>query len=113
MILATNSFTHSRGSESDCAVKHIVTQHTGAGMDNDTTDLILNLYTEEEISEYAARVLLDDETIDRYNEKIEQAGRRFGQHHTGDEMDEWPDDVPMPYGHIPKEEYYVEGHTRR
>jgi hypothetical protein len=35
-------------------------------MDNDTTDLILTLYSEEELSEYAARMLLDDDTIDRY-----------------------------------------------
>lgn len=82
-------------------------------MDNDTKDLILNLYCEEEISEYAARMLLDDETIDCYNDTLEQAGRIAGHQRGGDGMAEWPDDVPMPYGHIPKEEYYVEGHARR
>lgn len=82
-------------------------------MDHDTRDLILNLYSEEEISEYAARVLLDDETVDRYNDTLEQARRLSGHHRAGDGMEEWPDDVPMPYGHIPKEEYYVEGRARR
>ena len=82
-------------------------------MDNDTTDLILTLYSEEEISEYAARMLLDDETIDRYNDTLEQASRMAGHQEGSEGMAEWPDDVPMPYGHIPEEEYYVEGRSRR
>lgn len=77
-------------------------------MDKDTTDLILNLYCEEEISQYAARALLDDETIDRYNDKMEQARRMSGHHRGGEGMDEWPDNVPLPYGHLPEEEYYVD-----
>lgn len=81
-------------------------------MDNDTKDRILNLYCEEELSEYAARVLLDDETIDRYNEKLRQAGRMSGHHRGSEGMAEWPDDIPMPYGPLPKEEYYVEGTGR-
>lgn len=76
-------------------------------MDNDTTDLILNLYREDEISEYAARELLDDETIDRYNAKMEQTRRIFGYHRGGRRMDNWPDDVPLPYGHLPEDEYHV------
>lgn len=76
-------------------------------MDDDTTDLILNLYREDEISEYAARELLDDETIDRYIDKMEQTRRMFGHHREGEGMNEWPDDVPLPYGHLPEDEYYV------
>jgi hypothetical protein len=82
-------------------------------MDNDTTDLILTLYSEEEISEYAARTLLDDETIDCYNDTLEAAGRIAGHQDGGDGMAEWPDDIPMPYGHLSEEEYYVEGNSRR
>lgn len=78
-------------------------------MDNDTTDLILTLYCEQEISEYAARELLDDETIDRYNDKIKEVRRISGHHRDGGGMNEWPDDVPLPYGHLPEEEYYVDG----
>lgn len=82
-------------------------------MDNDTTDLILTLYSKEEISEYAARMLLDDETIDCYNDTLEEAGRMAGHQHGGDGMAEWPDNVPMPYGHLSEEEYYVEGYSCR
>lgn len=82
-------------------------------MDNDTTDLIFALYNEEEISEYAVRMLLDDETIDRYDVKLEEAGRIAGHQTSSDEMIEWPDNIPMPYGHLPEEEYYVEGKSRR
>jgi hypothetical protein len=82
-------------------------------MDNDTTDLILTLYSEEELSEYGARMLLDDETIDRYNDSLEAAGQIAGQQTGGEGMAEWPDDIPMPYGHLSEEEYYVEGTSCR
>ena len=108
-----NSFTYSPGSVSDSAVKHIGTEHAVGCTDNDTTDLILTLYREEEISEYAARMLLNGETINRYNDTLKEASRMVGHQRGREEMAEWPDDVPMPYGHIPKEEYYVEGHARR
>ncbi|QLD89089.1 hypothetical protein HWV07_08615 [Natronomonas salina] len=75
-------------------------------MDTDTTDLILTLYAEQEISEYAARELLDDETIDHYNEKLEQARHLSGQQSGGDAIHEWPDDMPLPYGHLSEDEYY-------
>lgn len=75
-------------------------------MDTDTTDLILTLYAEQEISEYAARELLDDETIDHYNEKLEQARQMSEQHGGGESIQEWPDDMPLPYGHLSEDEYY-------
>lgn len=76
-------------------------------MDNHTTDLILELYREKEISEYAARQLLDDETIDQLIANLKESRRMVG-HQCGedDEEGEWPDDVPLPYGHLPEEEYY-------
>jgi hypothetical protein len=81
-------------------------------MDNDTTDLVLTLYSEEEISEYAARMLLDDETIDRYNDAREEAGQIGGGQTGGNGMAKLPDDIPMPYGHLSEEEYFVEGNPR-
>ena len=82
-------------------------------MDNDTTDLVLTLYSEEELSEYAARMLLNDDTIDRYNDMLEEAGRIAAHQSGGEGMAEWPDDIPMPYGHLSEEEYYVEGNSSR
>lgn len=78
-------------------------------MNNDTTDLILTLYSEEELSEYAARMLLDDETINRYDNSLEKTGRITGHETRSDEMGTWPDDIPMPYGPLSEEEYYAEG----
>lgn len=95
------------------AEKHNNTPRGRRCIDNDTTDLILTLYSEEEISEYAARMLLNDETIDRYNETLAEAGRIAGHLDSGGGMAEWPDDVPLPYGHLSEEDYYVEGYSRR
>jgi hypothetical protein len=81
-------------------------------MDNNITNLILTLYSEEEISEYSARMLLDDDTIDRYNDTLEEAGRIAGHQNSGDEMAEWLDDIPMQHGHLTEEEYYVEANSR-
>lgn len=77
-------------------------------MDNDTTDLILTLYSEEELSEYAARMLLDDDTIDRYNDTLEAASHIAGHQSSNDGLGKWPDDIPMPYGPLSEEEYYAE-----
>lgn len=93
----------------DGAGRYKVDRYPDIGMDNDSTDLILTLYCEQEITEYAARELLDDKTVDCYNERMKEARRLSGPHRTtSDGMDEWPDDVPMPYGHLPEEDYWVE-----
>jgi hypothetical protein len=77
-------------------------------MDNDTTALIQELYREGEISEYAVGKLLDDESIDRSAAETTPspptAGGRTGE---DDGESVWTDDAPMPYGHLPEDEYYT------
>lgn len=75
-------------------------------MEDDTTELILALYREGEITEYAVRRLLDDETIDQLVTNTEQS-RPVLEREGDDGEGDWPDDVPLPYGHLPEEEYYV------
>lgn len=77
-------------------------------MDNDTTDLILELYREGEISEYAVGKLLDDESIDRPTAETKPSKETVGRGSVADDEGHvWTDDAPLPYGHLPEEEYYV------
>lgn len=77
-------------------------------MDNDTTDLVLELYHEGEVSEYAVRALLDDESIDLSATETKQSPPTVeGRSGEDDGESVWTDDAPMPYGHLPEEEYYV------
>lgn len=75
-------------------------------MDTATKDRILDLYYADEISEYAARELLDDDTIDRFHTTMNQPHQTVGQQRDSSTMTDWPDEVPLPYGHLPQEEYY-------
>lgn len=78
-------------------------------MDNDSTDLIISLYRDGEITEYAARTLVGDEAFEDAEGPEGMLDRDPGQSISAGALAEWPDDVPLPYGHLPKEEYYVDG----
>lgn len=90
------------------AEKPICDQYTRPVVNTDTTALVLELFREDELSEYAARQLLDDETVDGFLAETEQSRRAAVTHPSGDEeASVWSDEVPLPYGHLSEEEYYA------